>query len=303
LRPVTVITGASAGIGSAFARVFAEHGHETVLVARRLDRLDAVADAITAPSTEHGHPPPHTLAIDLLAAKGPERLMGELATRGLEPAILVNNAGFGLRGAARDLDRAQQLAMIDLNMRVPTDLSLRCVPSLKRHRGGIINMASISSYFPGPGMAIYFAGKAYVLSFTEALRQELKPLGIKVTAVCPGPVPTEFQALAGINLRLESCREIVMSKQPIDAFTELTELQVSVAREYDEVRAFVRSLAQVKPVIRNGVTSPVQTDFQVEAHFTARGLVLEQILQIILEGMRNTGQHGRARSASIKADS
>jgi signal transduction histidine kinase len=110
------------------------------------------------------------------------------------------------------------------------------------------------------------------------------------------------QALAGINLRLESCREIVMSEQPIDAFTELTELQVSVAREYDEVRAFVRSLAQVKPVIRNGVTSPVQTDFHVEAHFTARGLVLEQILQIILEGMRNTGQHGRARSASIKAD-
>jgi uncharacterized protein len=202
LRPVTVITGASAGIGSAFARVFAENGHETVLVARRLDRLDAVADAITAPSAAHGHPPPHTLAIDLLAAKGPERLMGELTTRGLEPAILVNNAGFGLRGAARDLDRAQQLAMVDLNMRVLTDLSLRCVPSLKRHRGGIINMASISSFFPGPGMAVYFASKAYVLSFSLALRQELAPHGVKVLAVCPGPVPSEFQAIAGIDENL-----------------------------------------------------------------------------------------------------
>ena len=185
LKPVTLITGASAGIGAAFARVFAAHGHETALVARRLAQLETVADGVAA---AHGRRP-HVLAIDLLQADGPERVAGELAARGLEPAIVVNNAGFGLRGAAADLDRAQQLAMIDLNVRVLTDLSLRFVESLQRHHGGIINMASISSYFPGPEMAVYFAGKAYVLSFSEALRQELKPLGIKVTAVCPGPVP------------------------------------------------------------------------------------------------------------------
>lgn len=109
------------------------------------------------------------------------------------------------------------------------------------------------------------------------------------------------QALAGINLRLESCREIVMSDQPIDAFTELTELQVSVAREYDEVRSFVRSLAQAETVVSNPGSSQIQTSFHLEADFTARGLILEQVLQIILEGMRNTRRHGRARSASIKA--
>jgi two-component system, NarL family, nitrate/nitrite sensor histidine kinase NarX len=109
------------------------------------------------------------------------------------------------------------------------------------------------------------------------------------------------QALAGINLRLESCREIVMNEQPIDAFTELTELQVSVAREYDEVRAFVRSLAQADPINSTTGPSPFHTSFHLQTDFTARGLILEQGLQIILEGMRNTIGHGRARSALITA--
>jgi hypothetical protein len=193
-KPVTLVTGASAGIGAALAEVFAEHGHDLMLVARRAPELKAVASAIEA----RGRARPHVLSIDLAQADAPARIEAELTERGLEPEYVVNNAGFGLLGAAASLDRAQQLSMIDLNARVLTDLSLRFVPGLARHRGGILNVASVASFMPGPGMAVYHATKAYVLSFSEALHRELKSQGIRVTVLCPGPVPTEFQARAGM---------------------------------------------------------------------------------------------------------
>jgi len=194
LRPITLITGASAGIGAALAQVFAQKGHDVVLAARREPQLIAVAETIAAA----GGMRPDIIAIDLGTADAPGRLAEMLRERGLEPAIVVNNAGFGLLGAAADLDRAEQLAMIDLNMRTLTDLSLRFVESLARHRGGILNVASIAGFLPGPGMAVYHASKAYVLSFSEALHRELKPLGVRVSVLCPGPVSTEFQSRAGI---------------------------------------------------------------------------------------------------------
>ncbi|MBI2360598.1 MAG: SDR family NAD(P)-dependent oxidoreductase, partial [Deltaproteobacteria bacterium] len=165
---MTLITGASAGIGSAFARLFAERGHALVLVARRQAQLAAVADAIAVAGRER----PQVMAIDLAGTGAADRIARELLARGLEPAIVVNNAGFGLAGAAAALDRAQQLVMVDLNVRLLTDLSLRWIESVARHRGGILNVASVSSFFPGPGMAVYYATKAYVLSLTEALRGE-----------------------------------------------------------------------------------------------------------------------------------
>jgi short-subunit dehydrogenase len=194
VKPITLITGASAGIGAELARVFARHGHELVLVARREDRLTALADAIAAA----GRPRPAVLAIDLEQRDAVARIAVELSSRGLEPAIVVNNAGFGLAGAAAALDRDEQLGMIDLNIRALTELSLAFVDSLARHRGGILNVASIAAFLPGPGMAVYYASKAYVVSFSEALHRELKPRGIRVTALCPGPVPTEFQARSGM---------------------------------------------------------------------------------------------------------
>src|SRR5262249_45620237 len=112
--------------------------------------------------------------------------------------IVVNNAGFGLLGYAAELDRAAQLAMIDLNVRALTDFSLAFIESLERRKGGILNVASVAGFLPGPGMAVYYATKAYVVSFSEALHQELKARGVRVTVLCPGPVPTEFQARAGI---------------------------------------------------------------------------------------------------------
>jgi short-subunit dehydrogenase len=195
LAPVTVITGASAGIGWELAKVFARNGHRLVLVARRKDRLDALADEIAA----SGRPRPDIIVLDLSAAGAADNLARELASRDLEAAAVVNNAGFGLIGRAAELDRAEQLAMIDLNVRALTALSLAFVDSLVRHKGGILNVASLASFLPAPGMAVYYATKAYVLSFSEALHFELRKKGVRVTTLCPGPVPTEFQARAGLS--------------------------------------------------------------------------------------------------------
>jgi uncharacterized protein len=193
-RKVVVITGASAGIGAALARVFAEHGHDLVLVARRESKLDALADEIAAAGGRR----PLVLSVDLTQPDAAGRIKAELAANALEPQYIVNNAGFGLVGEAAQLDHAEQLAMIDLNIRFLTELSLAFVDTLSRLRGGILNVGSVAGFLPGPGMAVYYATKAFVLSFSEALHHELMRRGVRVTALCPGPVPTEFQARAGI---------------------------------------------------------------------------------------------------------
>jgi uncharacterized protein len=195
-RPVTVITGASSGIGAALAHEFASHGHELVLVARREQALKDVADAIAA----KGMARPITVRLDVGRIDAARDLSDALAQRSVEPEILVNNAGFGLFGFADRLDRAGQLAMIDLNVRALTDFSLSFLGSIERRRGGILNVASIAAFLPGPQMAVYYASKAYVLSFSEALHHELKPRRVRVTALCPGPVPSEFQARAGMDI-------------------------------------------------------------------------------------------------------
>jgi short-subunit dehydrogenase len=195
MRPVTLITGASAGIGTALAQVFAANGHELVVIARREDRLAELADAIAA----RGRRRPIVLPVDLASTDAADRIGDALALHDVEPEFVVNNAGFGLVGAAAELDHAEQLAMVDLNVRALTDLSLAFVPALERRKGGILNVASVAGFLPGPGMAVYYATKAYVVSFSEALHRELAPRGVRVTVLCPGPVPTEFQRRAGVG--------------------------------------------------------------------------------------------------------
>ncbi len=192
---VTLITGASAGIGTELARIFASKGHRVALVARRADRLEVLADEIEA----GGAARPIVIACDLEQCDAGDRIAAALTAEGVEIEYVVNNAGFGLFGHAIELDRAAQLGMIAVNIRAMTDLSLRFADQLIRHRGGILNVASIASFLPGPGMAVYYASKAYVLSFSEAMRRELAPCGVRVTALCPGPVPSEFQERAASN--------------------------------------------------------------------------------------------------------
>ncbi|WP_374306254.1 SDR family NAD(P)-dependent oxidoreductase [Methylocella sp.] len=200
-RGVALVTGASGGIGADLARALARHGHDLMLVARSGDRLEALADEIAA----GGAARPLVLALDLAAADAADRIEAALAAAGARVEILVNNAGFGLMGEAGELGEADQLAMVDLDVRVPTQLCVRFMPQIKAARGKILNVASVVSYFPGgPGMAVYYASKAYVLSFSRALAQELLADGVTVTALCPGVTPTGFQARAGMNGAFEA---------------------------------------------------------------------------------------------------
>ena len=206
---VALITGASAGIGTELARVFASKGHRVVLLARRADRLTALADEIIAA----GGVAPIVIACDLTQMGVGDTIAEALTAAGVEVEYLVNNAGFGVFGKAIQRDRADQLDMIMVNIRALTDLSLRFSDQLIRHRGGLLNMGSIAAFLPGPGMAVYYASKAYVLSFSEAMRAELAPHGVRVTVVCPGPVPSEFQARAGFMPGFDS---VILNVSPAD---------------------------------------------------------------------------------------
>jgi hypothetical protein len=204
---VTLITGASAGIGAELARVFAAKGHRVALVARRGDRLIELANEIAA----KGGVTPVVIPCDLTEPDCGDKIAQALTDKGLDVEYVVNNAGFGVFGRAVQRDRADQLDIIAVNIRALTDLSLRFSDQLIRNRGGILNIGSIAGFLPGPGMAVYYASKAYVLSFTEALRAELAPRGVRVTVVCPGPVPSEFQARAGLTPGFDS---VVLNVSP-----------------------------------------------------------------------------------------
>ena len=174
-----------------FARQLSKRGHSLVLAARRKDRLDSLAE-------ELGNA--RTVAIDLAERGSAAKLMADIDAAGEQVDLLVNNAGFGLIGrfAKRDPERLRE--MIDLNVGSLTELCRAVAPGMiERGSGGIINVASTAAFQPGPNMAVYFATKAYVLSFTEALHEELKPHGVKVSCLCPGPTRTEFGEVAGFK--------------------------------------------------------------------------------------------------------
>jgi short-subunit dehydrogenase len=191
LRKVALVTGASAGLGVEFARQLSKRGHSLVLAARRKDRLEGLA-------RELGNA--RAVAIDLSAHNAAAELMADLDRAGEEVDLLVNNAGFGLIGRFAKAEGKRLREMIDLNVGTLTDLCRAAAPRMiERGSGGIINVASTAAFQPGPKMAVYFATKAYVLSFTEALHEELKPHGINVTCLCPGPTRTEFGEVAGFR--------------------------------------------------------------------------------------------------------
>ena len=193
---VTLITGASAGLGEGFARALAAQKRNLLLVARREDRLAALAVEL---AERHGVAV-ETFAVDLGDPNAGEMLMAEVATRGLVIDALINNAGFGARGPFVEIDLVEQRRMIGVNCTALMELCHRVLPGMiERKRGGILNVASTASFQPGPWMAVYYATKAFVLSFSEALHEEVKAQGVKVAALCPGPTRTEFADVAGMR--------------------------------------------------------------------------------------------------------
>ncbi|HVU30165.1 MAG TPA: SDR family oxidoreductase [Sphingomicrobium sp.] len=191
MKNIALVTGASAGLGVEFARQLSKRGHSLVLVARRKERIEELA-------SELGNA--RAVAMDLSKSNAASSLFADIEDNGERIDLLVNNAGFGLIGRFAELDARRQREMIDLNVGTLTDLCRLVAPRMiERGSGAILNVASTAAFQPGPKMAVYFATKAFVLSLTEALHEELKPHGVKVTCLCPGPTRTEFGEVAGFG--------------------------------------------------------------------------------------------------------
>jgi short-subunit dehydrogenase len=194
MADTALITGASSGIGRDLARRFAADGYDLVLVARDGDALQRLADELTRQHRVTAVP----AAADLSVRDAPAHLAADLDRRGLAVDVVVNNAGFGLQGAVAELPLDRQLEMIQVNVAALTALTRTYLPSmLQRNRGGVLNVASTAAFQPGPLMAVYYATKAYVESFTEALAEEVRGSALKISCLCPGPTVTGFAERAG----------------------------------------------------------------------------------------------------------
>jgi short-subunit dehydrogenase len=192
-RPVALVTGASSGIGLELCKVFAADGFDLILVARGAERLHVLAREL---ETAHGARGT-VLAEDLADPGAPGRIAERVSRDGVALEALVNNAGFGQNGAFLDVDWAVQLRMLQVNLHALTELTRRLAPDMvARGRGRIMNVSSAAGFVPGPGMAVYYASKAYVTSLGEALAHELRGTGVTVTTLCPGPTDTGFAAAA-----------------------------------------------------------------------------------------------------------
>jgi hypothetical protein len=190
---VVLVTGASSGIGRALARAFAGDGR-LVLLARDAARLEALADELSA--SPFGRP--LAMPLDLSLPGAPDRAIAALAARGLHVDVLVNAAGLGALGPFAAIDPARQRDVVGVNLRAAVDLALLVLPGMiARRRGGVLNVASVAAAMPGPLMATYYATKAGLLSFSEALWAETRGTGVTVTALCPGPTRTDFGRRAG----------------------------------------------------------------------------------------------------------
>lgn len=191
-----IVTGASAGLGKEFARLFAKDGHNLVLVARRKEELDALARELESAHSVKSL----VIALDLSDRGAPKRIYDEVKAAGVDVEFLVNNAGFGSNGSFAELDAGRELSMIDVNIASLVHLTRSFVADfVARGRGRILNIGSTAGFQPGPYMATYYATKAFVNSFSEALAFELKGTGVTVTLSCPGATATEFSAVAGNN--------------------------------------------------------------------------------------------------------
>jgi short-subunit dehydrogenase len=189
-----LVTGASAGLGAEFAKLCAAGGYDVVLVARSAERLAELAAGLAKTYGVQARP----LVADLANPEAPSEIFGQLS--GTPVDILINNAGFGVRGPFAETEWARESSLMQVNMVALAHLTKLFLPEMVRRRSGrILNLASTAAFVPGPFMALYYASKAFVLSFSEALANEVESTGVTVTALCPGPTRTEFAQAAGIT--------------------------------------------------------------------------------------------------------
>jgi hypothetical protein len=252
-----IVTGASSGIGAAIARELAGRGHGLTLVARREDRLKALADELA-----HAHSiRAEVIAADLTDADSRGELPAELAARGLIPDILVNNAGFTTMGAVSKADRAAELAMVRTNVEAVVDLCTMFVPGMvTRHRGAVLNTASTAAFQPLPGQAGSGASKAFVLSYGRALGAELRGSGISVTTLCPGPVETGFAEAAGMA-----------DAEAGESLPKIMWIPVT-----DVARAAIEGLAAGRPVVIPGTVNRAAAGL---AHLAPKALILPLLVK------------------------
>ncbi len=197
--PTALITGASSGIGLELAKLFAQDGYDLVLLARRREKLEALGGEL---ARRHGIRS-RTIGADLADPAAPAQIFRQLEVASVAVDVVVNNAGFGALGPFATTDLETERRMIQVNIGALTHLTKLFLPGmLARRRGRILNVASTAGFVPGPLMAVYYATKAYVISFSEALVEELRGSGVSVTVLCPGPTRTEFQTVA----HMESAR-------------------------------------------------------------------------------------------------
>jgi uncharacterized protein len=194
-RPLAVVTGASAGIGRELADILAREGHDLVLVARRETELKALAEEL-----HRRHGATSTIAaVDLSQPDAADQIVAAIGA-GTPVDVLVNNAGFGGHGAFAERPRGDEQRMLAVNVVALTDLTRVLLPGMvARSRGRVLNVGSTAAFQPGPFMAVYYATKAYVLSFSQALAEETRGTGVTVTCLCPGVTTTEFQQVAGVE--------------------------------------------------------------------------------------------------------
>ena len=193
--PTALVTGASTGIGRELAFIAAADGYDVVLVARTAEPLETVAAEIQRKTSRKAV----IFPIDLSEPNAAHALTKSVSEAGLTVDVLINNAGFGLIGKFWELPEDQQVQMIELNIGALTQLTRLCLPAMVERRSGfILNVASTAAFQPGPLMSVYYASKAYVVSFSEAIHNEAKDFGVKVCCLCPGPTSTEFLKRAGM---------------------------------------------------------------------------------------------------------
>ena len=209
-RNYTLITGASTGIGYELAKLFAKDRHNLILVARDEGKLETAKNELSKCNVEV-----KILSLDLSKSEDIQGLFNYVEMNKLNVDILVNNAGIGTFGDFSEIEWVKEEALIDINIKVLTKLTKYFLPKIiECKNGGILNVASTAAFCSGPRMAAYYASKAYVLNLTEAIYEECKDTGIKVSCLCPGPVKTGFQGKAGIN-KSESAKKYLMDAEEV----------------------------------------------------------------------------------------